>query len=189
MHTPPIDRTLICNAILYHFQITLYCGRINRPYIPLTLFLLSRPLEQLEFIRLSNLLAEICFVPPTRPQRFILPRNFQSRYRRHLVTLNPFSNSPLRDDLLIKALVSVFTPYKNFTSFEFNLGSTCFSTTSRHTPPENAPAFRNNLHNASLFSSSTASSLEVIIRSSFKGRGLFSVDFPPKTSEKRDVKT
>ena len=26
-----IDRTLICNAILYHFQITLRCGRTNRP--------------------------------------------------------------------------------------------------------------------------------------------------------------
>ena len=49
-----IDRTLICNAILYHFQITLFCGRTNRPFIPPTLFLLSRPLEQLEFIRLSN---------------------------------------------------------------------------------------------------------------------------------------
>ena len=46
-----IDRTLICNAILYHFQITSFCGRFNRPFIPLTLFLLSRPLEQLEFIR------------------------------------------------------------------------------------------------------------------------------------------
>ena len=57
-----IDRTLICNAILHHFQITLFCGRINRPIIPLTIFLLSRPLEQLEFIRESNLLAEICFV-------------------------------------------------------------------------------------------------------------------------------
>ena len=52
------DRTLICNAILYHFQITLFCGRINRPSIPLTLFLLSRPLEQLEFIRFSNSPAE-----------------------------------------------------------------------------------------------------------------------------------
>jgi hypothetical protein len=78
------DRTLICNAILYHSQITLVCGRSNRPSIPRTLFLLSRPLEQLEFIRLSNLIAEICFVPPTRPQRFMLPRNFQSRYRRYL---------------------------------------------------------------------------------------------------------
>ena len=59
---PLIDRTLICNAILYHFQITLICGHINRPFIPLTLFLLSRPLEQLEFIRFSNFPAEICFV-------------------------------------------------------------------------------------------------------------------------------
>ena len=60
LHTPLIDRTLICHAILYHFQITLTCGRYNRPSIPLTLFLLSRPLEQLEFIRLSNFPAEIC---------------------------------------------------------------------------------------------------------------------------------
>ena len=56
---PLIDRTLICNAILYHFQITLFCGHINRPFIPPTLFLLSRPLEQLEFIRVSNSPAEI----------------------------------------------------------------------------------------------------------------------------------
>jgi hypothetical protein len=51
---PLINRTLIRHAILYHFQITIFCGRSNRPSIPvapLTLFLLSRPLEQLEFIR------------------------------------------------------------------------------------------------------------------------------------------
>ena len=121
-----IDRTLICNAILYHFQITLICGRFNRPSIPLTLFLLSRPLEQLEFIRLSNFIAESCFVPPTRPQRFILPRYFQSRYRRHLFTLNPFFKSPARDDLLINFLVSVFTSYKNLRSVPFNLGRMCW---------------------------------------------------------------
>ena len=86
---PRIDRTLICNAILYHFQITLTCGRFNRQIIPLTLFLLSRPLEELEFIRLSNLIAEICFAPVTRPQRFILPRYFQSRNRRHLFNFKP----------------------------------------------------------------------------------------------------
>ena len=58
------------------------CGRINRPVIPLTLFLLSYPFEQLEFIRLSNFRAELFFARRIRPQ--ILPRNFQSRYRRHL---------------------------------------------------------------------------------------------------------
>jgi hypothetical protein len=85
-----IDRTLICHAILYHFQITLFCGPSTRPFIPLTLFLLSYPLEQLEFVRLSNAFAEICFiVPTTRPQRFILPRNFQRRYRRHLFYFKP----------------------------------------------------------------------------------------------------
>ena len=79
------DRTLICNAILYHFQITLTCGRFNRQFIPITLFLLPRPLEQLEFIRFSNSQAEICFIfQPTRPQRLTLPRKLQSRYRRHL---------------------------------------------------------------------------------------------------------
>ena len=111
-----IDRTLICNAILYHFQITLFCGRFNRPSIQLTLFLLSRPLEQLEFIRSSNLPAEIYFViyPVSRPQRFILPRNFQSRYRRHLFILNFFFKSPARDDLLINFLVSVFTSVQEF---------------------------------------------------------------------------
>ena len=79
-----IDRKLIYNAILDHFQIALFYGRINRIFIPLTLFLLSRPLEQLEFIRPSNLRAESCVAPPIRPQRFILPRKLQSRYRRHL---------------------------------------------------------------------------------------------------------
>ena len=79
----PIDRTLLCDAILYHFQITFKCGRTNRPFIPVTLFLLSRPLEQLEFIRESNSSAEIFFVFAPA-QRSILPRPFQSRYRRHL---------------------------------------------------------------------------------------------------------
>jgi hypothetical protein len=71
---------------------------LNRPSIPLTLFLLSRPLEQLEFIRLSNFQAEISFFSqPSRPQRFILPvllRNFQSRYRRHLFHFKPLFQSP-----------------------------------------------------------------------------------------------
>ena len=80
---PPIRQSKNSMA-LYHFQITFTYGRSTRPSIPFTLFLLSRPLEQLEFIRFSNFPAEICFVPPTPPQRFILPHNFQSRYRRHL---------------------------------------------------------------------------------------------------------
>ena len=70
---------------------------MNRPYTPVTLFLLSRPLEQLEFIRLSNFIAEICFVPDTRTrtQRFMLPRKLQSRYRRHLFDLKPLFQLPL----------------------------------------------------------------------------------------------
>ena len=78
-----IHRTLICNAILHHFQVTLSHDRIERICILLTLFLLSRPFEQLEFIRSSNLVAEVIFVQPI-PKRLILPSNFQSRYRRHL---------------------------------------------------------------------------------------------------------
>ena len=88
-----IDRTLICHAILYHFQIALFCGLNNRPSIPLTLFLLSRPLEQLEFIRTSSAPAErsFAFAPPTRPKRSILPCKLQSRYRRHLFNITlPF---------------------------------------------------------------------------------------------------
>ena len=80
------------------------CGRINRLFIPPTLFLLSRPLEQLEFIRSSNFPAEPCFVPPTRPQRFILPHKLQSRYRRHLSHFKPLvSKSPARVDLFTNA--------------------------------------------------------------------------------------
>jgi hypothetical protein len=44
------------------------------------------------------------------------------------LTLNFFFNSPLRDDLLINFLVSVFTPYKNFTTVRFNLGKNVFET-------------------------------------------------------------
>ena len=62
---------------------------------------------------------------PSRPQRFILPRYFQSRNRRHLFTLNLFFKSPAREDLLINFLVSVFTSCKNFTSVAFNLGRMC----------------------------------------------------------------
>ena len=38
---------------------------------------------------------EPCFIPVTRPQRFILPRNFQSRYRRHLFNVKPLFQLPL----------------------------------------------------------------------------------------------
>ena len=47
-------------------------------------------------------------------------------------TLNPFSKSPARDDLLINFLVSLFTPYKNFTSVPFNLGRMCLKQISSH---------------------------------------------------------
>ena len=128
-----IDRTLICNAILYHFQITFLCGHINRHIIPLTLFLLSYPLEQLEFIRVSNLPAEIWFVfPDTRPQPSILPRYFQSRYRRHLAHFKRIFHIIRARRSFTKALVSLFTPYKNLRSVPFNLGRMCVKHTSSH---------------------------------------------------------
>ena len=43
----------------------------------------------------SLLKDEPYFVPPTRPQRFILPRPFQSRYRRHLAHFKPLFQLPL----------------------------------------------------------------------------------------------
>ena len=42
------------------------------------------------------------------------------------------SKSPARDDLLINFLVSLFTPYKNFTSVPFNLGRMCLKQISSH---------------------------------------------------------
>ena len=107
-----IDRTLICHAILYHFQITLTCGHINRPIIPLTLFLLSRPLEQLEFIRFSNLQAEIWFVLSLFPDNPSYPtENAPTQLPKSISTTSLHSKtssfkSPARDDLLINFLVS-----------------------------------------------------------------------------------
>ena len=48
------------------------------------------------------------------------------------LTLNPFFNSPLRDDLLINFLVSLFTSYKNLRSVRFNLGKICVKQISSH---------------------------------------------------------
>ena len=126
------ERTLICDAILYHFQITFLCGHINRHIIPLTLFLLSYPLEQLEFIRSSNFRAENSFVPVTRPQPSILPRYFQSRYRRHLAHFKRIFHIIRARRSFTKALVSLFTPYKNLRSVPFNLGRMCVKHTSSH---------------------------------------------------------
>ena len=124
-----IDRTLICNAILYHFQITIMCGRINRPCTPTHTF---SPLVA----HLSN---SSLFVPATCEQKdpFLPYRASHSATTIYSPTHIPKSISttslhskPLlqllsRDDLLINFLVSAFTPYKNFTSFEFNLGRMC----------------------------------------------------------------
>ena len=86
-----IHRTLICNAILKHFKITILCGYSHRHYTPIALLLFSRPLEQLEFIRSSNSRAEAIFVQQKPPKRLILPSNFQRRYRRHLTHMKiPF---------------------------------------------------------------------------------------------------
>ena len=115
MHTfHVIDRTLICNAILYHFQITLSCGRINRPSVPLTLFLLSRPLEQLEFIRVQQLASRNMFRPTNSATTIYSPTQTpKSISTTSLSILNVFFKSSARDDLLIKFLVSVFTSCKN----------------------------------------------------------------------------
>ena len=127
-----INRTLIRNAILYHFQITFSCGRTNRPFIPLTLFLLSRPLEQLSL-----------FVRATPSEKKCL--SFSSHQLGHNDLCSLFSHATskvdiddisftsnfhfkphLRGDLLINFLVSVFTPYKNLRSVLFNLGRMCW---------------------------------------------------------------
>ena len=109
-----IDRTLICNAILYHFQITLICGRINRPSSHSHFFSSRAHLSNSSLFVLATFQQKYVSSPPTRPQRFILPRKLQSRYRRHLFTLNFSFKSPARDDLLINFLVSLFTLVQEF---------------------------------------------------------------------------
>ena len=126
-----IDRTLICNAILYHFQITLTCGRTNRLFIPLTLFLLSRPLEQLEFIRFSNFQQKYGSSISSSTSLYV-PHGKCSHATSKVdiddisSIQNFFFKSPARDDLLINFLVSVFTSYKNLRSVAFNLGRICW---------------------------------------------------------------
>ena len=80
------DRTLICNAILYHFQITLFCGRINRPSSH-SHFFSSRAHLSNSSLFVSATSSRNMFRLQTSPQRYMLPRNFQSRYRRHLFDL------------------------------------------------------------------------------------------------------
>jgi len=58
-----INRTLICDAILYHFHVTSICGRTERPFIPFALFHLSRPFEQLEFNSFERLSRRSPFRP------------------------------------------------------------------------------------------------------------------------------
>ena len=65
------------------------------------------------------------FRPPTRPQRFILPRKLQSRYRRHLFTLNLSFKSPARDDLLINFSRLRIHSVQEFQIRRFNLGRIC----------------------------------------------------------------
>ena len=141
---PLIDRTLICNAILYHFQITLFCGRINRPSSHLHFFSSRAHLSNSSlFVSATSSRNMFRHRPVTRPQRFMLPRKLQSRYRRHLFTLNFFFKSLARDDLLINFLVSVFTPYKNFTSVRIqsrkNVLETNIVVTSRSNPTHLSP--------------------------------------------------
>ena len=64
-------------------------------------------------------------LPPTRPQRFILPRKLQSRYRRHLFTLNLFSNHP-RETISSSTFSFHYSPRTRIShQFEFNLGRMC----------------------------------------------------------------
>ena len=107
------DRTLICNAILYHFQITFTCGRFNRIFIPLTLFS-SR-------IHLSN---SSLFVRATFSQKSVSSFNrpdhndlCSQQLNVDIDDISFTSNFHLElsqsNDLLINFLVSLFTPYKN----------------------------------------------------------------------------
>jgi len=48
------------------------------------------------------------------------------------LTSNLYFKSLAREDLLINFLVSLFTPYKNFTSVRFNLGRMCLKQISSH---------------------------------------------------------
>ena len=77
-----------------------------------TLFLPLLPLEQLEFIRLSNFRAEPCSAQPIRP-RLCSHATSKVDIDDISFTLNFSFKSFARDDLLINFLVSVFTSYKN----------------------------------------------------------------------------
>ena len=120
------DRTLICNAILYHFQITLFCGRINRPSSHSHFFSSRAHLSNSSLFVSATSQQKYVSSPPTRPQRFMLPRNSKVDIDDISSTLKPFFKSPARDDLLINFLVSVFTSYKNLRSVAFNLGRMCW---------------------------------------------------------------
>ena len=113
-HAYVIDRTLICNAILYHFQITLYCGRINRPSSH-SHFFSSRA-------HLSN---SSLFVRATLQQKDLslqrLGHNDLFSHANSNVDIddissiqNVFFKSSARDDLLINFLVSRIHPVQEF---------------------------------------------------------------------------
>ena len=116
-HTFFFGRKLMCNAILQHFKITLFCGRINCPRIPFALFLLPYPLEQLEFIRKSNFQQNAISC-----HQLVLHNVEFSRANNNVdiddnsLTQNSFLNSVLRDDHFINSLVSEFTLCMNFMS-------------------------------------------------------------------------
>ena len=131
-----IDRTLIRNAILYHFQITLFCGRINRILIPLTLFLLSRPLEQLEFIRFSNSPAEICFptlFPALFPEYPYCPTDLLPRLLPKSISTTSFSletsiSNLSHETISSPTLSSHYSLRTRVRSVLFNLGKNEFET-------------------------------------------------------------
>ena len=120
-----IDRTLICNAILYHFQITLVCGRINRPYLHSHFFSSRAHLSNSSLFVLATSEQKYVSSPPYSATTIYAPTQLPKSISTTSLHFKLSFKSLARDDLLINFLVSVFTSYKNFTSVEFNLGRMC----------------------------------------------------------------
>ena len=81
---------------------------------------------------LRPILSATTIYAPTQTPKSISTTSLQSK--------TSLSNLPSRDDLLINFLVSLFTPYKNFTSVPFNLGKNVSETNIvviyNHTPQQ-----------------------------------------------------
>ena len=128
-----IGRTLICIAILYHFQIALLCGRTNRRFIPVTLFLLSRPLEQLEFIRESNFQQNIFHRSSDSATTIYAPTQTPKSISTTSLSHQTSSSTPP----CVRALPNFLVSYSRRKGRirPLSLHITCSSTISRHAPP------------------------------------------------------